>query len=931
VCSVDGVRATCSTNWDGPQTQATREVCDGLDNDCDSLTDNGMKWYGLPLESLCRGTGECGIGHVECNPTTLKAVCSVNPDGSTPRGSRERCDGLDNDCDGHTDNKLVATEWDCMRKGVCSGVIIPAECEQAEWVCDYSVVPNFQVGDELRCDRLDNNCNGVTDEGFETGGACDGPDYDFCKNGVFSCKADGTGVECGTETIQNIVETCNRIDDDCDSRTDEDFPVGELCDGDDNDLCKNGSNVCSPDRTGVVCGNEWITNIVETCNSIDDDCDGTTDEGFGAGVPCDGADEDQCALGRMVCNQAGNGVECYEEAGGQPTDEKCNGVDDNCDGFTDEGFNYGGEYINGPCEGIGECGAGSVVCNPLGLVATCSTNADGTASQAVAEICDHLDNDCDGQTDELLTWKGIAMGQPCVSTGACAGGTVVCSPGELVATCSTMPNGTEPGATTERCDGADNDCDGYTDEDLAEDISSCKTTGICLPSLVDATCVSGGWACDYSRVPGYDPNPETKCDAIDNNCNGSTDETWPRGAACDGGDADMCADGLFICTANQTNVECFEPFPVRVEACGDNQDNDCDGTTDEENGTGCIAYFYTKDGDPYGVGTSRCLCYSNQVTGYTALSAGDCNDNEATIYPTARELCNLKDDDCDSLTDEDAVFDLLGGPCDSDDGDTCANGFWVCSADKLGLTCQGDYNSAEKCNNIDDDCNGQTDETFALGQACDGVDGDKCKNGIWTCKIDGTTAQCLEQIFNITERCNGLDDDCDGFTDEEWTVGQPCDGADTDTCVNGTFTCNAAFTGVECVNEPGTFATGPEICDNQDNDCDGFMDETWPTRNQKCDTGDDADTCATGINQCNTNLNGVTCIGDGACATGATCGSSGKTYLADKCLCGTTPVLCTKAIATECTAGGQCLCGTNPACTGIAQCLTDGMGGYECR
>ena len=928
-CSIDGVRATCSTNWDGPSSQSAPEECDGLDNDCDNSIDNGMTWYNLPLGSLCRGIGECGVGHVECNPQTLKAVCSTNPDGSNPRPTREWCNGLDDDCDGHTDNSLVATEWDCLRVGVCQGVIIPANCVAASWNCDYSIVPDFELA-ETSCDNLDNDCDGITDEGFGKGEACDGPDYDKCPNGRLVCKADGTGVECGPETIENITESCNRKDDDCDGRTDEDFPVGELCDGPDDDQCKNGSATCAPDGLGTVCNNEWLTNIPEICNVVDDDCDGTTDEGFATGEPCDGPDEDLCEFGHMVCNATHDGVECYEDPEMQATDELCNNFDDDCDGTTDEGFDYLGVTVDGDCDGIGECGPGKVVCNPTGLAATCSTNPDGTGSQAVPELCDALDNDCDGSTDEELTWRGLAMGAPCVADGNCAGGTVVCSPTDLVATCSTMPNGTEPGATTEKCDGVDNDCDGFTDEDIVADISGCRTQGICLPQLVNATCGgTSGWICDYSGVSGYQSGTETSCDGLDNNCDGNIDEAWSIGSACDGSDLDMCANGTRICDQAKTGWVCNETGPDIAETCGDAVDNDCDGSTDEEGASGCTTYYYSADGDAFGVGTGRCLCVAGQVAGFVATAPGDCNDNVNTIYPGATELCNMKDDDCDGSTDEDPAFSDLGGPCDSSDPDTCANGFWVCSADKMSLECSGDYNSAELCNGRDDDCDGGTDEEWQIGQPCDGADADLCQNSTWICKGDGSGAVCLETI-NVSEKCNGRDDDCDGFTDENYPLlGQACDSGDADVCANGVYTCKANGTGVECVTESTSWPSGSEVCDGFDNNCNGSADENWATRLKRCDSSD-TDTCRTGITQCTVSKISVECVGDVVCAPGATCAADPSEFVADKCLCGALPAQCSRTQGSTCT-NGVCLCGTGPACATGKQCLSDGLGGYSCQ
>jgi len=73
------------------------------------------------------------------------------------------------------------------------------------------------------------------------------------------------------------------------------------------------------------------------------------------------------------------------------------------------------------------------------------------------EICDGLDNDCDGEVDEDFTYSGLSIGDAC-GVGECAGGTVTCI-SDTEATCDTLVN-----ATAEACDGLDNDCDGEIDE-----------------------------------------------------------------------------------------------------------------------------------------------------------------------------------------------------------------------------------------------------------------------------------------------------------------------------------------------------------------------------------------------------------------------------------------------------------------------------------
>jgi len=338
--------------------------------------------------------------------------------------------------------------------------------------------------------------------------------------------------------------------------------------------------------------------------------------------------------------------------------ELCDGKDNNQDDQVDEGNPGGGDYCTtgepGACsEGITECAAGSIICIQ--------------SHSPAAELCEGLDNDCDGIVDEDFTDLGDACTE---GIGECAAdGSKVCSGDGAGTVCDAVPGAPLP----ELCDGLDNDCDGATDEDdLGTPLNqSCYSgppvtlgVGVCQGGTL--TCVDGSYgSCDGEVLP----TTET-CDNLDNDCDGTADDEWilggivtfsdlngtsglVKGDSCGTG---VCEDGTVICSGDGVDLTCSTEWKAVTETC-DTLDNDCDGLTDDADPDVSAQSTWYKDGDGDGHSDGNSLVQCFQPAGYFLAAdllsvEGDCNDSDSAINPGADETCDLIDNDCDDLVDD---------------------------------------------------------------------------------------------------------------------------------------------------------------------------------------------------------------------------------------------------------------------------------------
>ncbi len=797
------------------------DLCNGVDNDCDGADGNDY----VSQSTTC-GVGACAsTGTNVCQAGALVDSCRPG------LPSAEVCDGIDNDCDGlvdAADPQLVLVPCD-KQSGVCAGVMrTAAQCSGGAWqACPNALYASLRFPDYVlsdACDAKDNDCDGAVDEDFQMSqttcgtGAC-------ARAGVRTCSAAGTIVDsCVAPAAGASDISCNGIDDNCNGATDEGYVASATACGQ-GACARVGLSLCVRGALVDSCSAGSAGTSDTTCDGVDDDCNGQPDDGYvrlatscGAGF-CASTGETSCT----------NGVVNNSCVAGQPSagGEVCDGIDNDCDGLVDSADPsmqvVACEKQSGVCAGLNKAPSMCVG----GQWQACTDGfytAQRLETYRTNDTCDGLDNDCNGVPDDDHVPSATTCGK-----GICTrGGSTSCSNGVIVDSCVAGP--AAPGG--EVCDGLDNDCDGLTDgADSSIALVKCeKQAGVCsgldkAPNL----CVGGQWQdCPnafYSAA--LFPNFATSdtCDGLDNDCDSVTDENHvPTTTSCGLG---TCArTGQSVCQAGNIVNTCAAGQPSAGGELCDGVDNDCDGLVDAADPSMPVVPCEKQAGVCAGLDKAPSLCVAGRWQA--------CND---TYYTTQRfpnysttDTCDGRDNDCDNVVDENhvAVTTTCGvGACGRTGQTSCSGGNVVDS-------CTAGQPSAggETCDGADNDCDGLTDSadpTLVLvdcekqSGVCAGVKKGPslCLGGQWQACSDAFYTTALFPNYAVSDTCDGRDNDCDGTADENHVAATTTCGVGT--CArNGQTTCSAGTLVDSCV--AGAPSAGGEICDGLDNDCDGLVD-----------------------------------------------------------------------------------------------------------
>ena len=734
---------------------AEEEVCDGVDNDCNAVPDDG-----LPPSQPCEVV-EPGVGTCEGQEVCLGGqgwVCDA------PKPEPESCDFKDNDCNGQVDEDFIINgkygtlhhcgtcNEDCegsLPNGVayCDVDIATPECKIQECFPGFFKLNEFQciLPPDVQCKECETDGDCYFDQciPLDLGNYC-----------LSACEEGQCGESYHCEEIQPFGDTCVPDTASCECSA-ENAGVKRSCSMANALGTCFGFETCDPDVGWTPC--DASPPEPEMCDGIDNDCNGLIDDALPPTQPCEKSNEFGTCPGVSVCT----GIAGWVCQAPEPSAEICDYQDNDCDGQVDEDFKQGEEKYHldshcGTCNNecadaiphaTGECDPTYLI--PKCVVAQCDDDYFQVSPfqcvvppDTTCQACE-VDADCVGSLCVEID-EAMRCAAQCSGNAECGGETEcivhpgkgkLCQPTSGSCECNSFTEGTKRSCST------------------SNGIGTCFGFQTCSPQ--------DGWSDCDALVPSIE-----SCNGVDDDCNGMIDDGLPQAMPCDITNAWGKCSGVAVCMGTVGWI-CQAPEPSE-DIC-DYIDNDCADGVDED--------------------------FKNAEGKYNAITnCGSCTISCEAGFPNAVAMCDdtKETPQCVVESCDDGYFKLNEFQCIPDTANLCE----PCSTDDNCVL------SGAKCVQL-------ADGKFCSKHCEDGQD---CPSG-YTCEPYEGDKQCMPETNACT--CDGSNPDLSKSCSATWPP-NPVPGEPFVTCYGTEF----------CTADGWSDCELPvEVCDGQDNDCNGVNDD----------------------------------------------------------------------------------------------------------